>query len=690
MNKKKISLNKNNVKWNIENGEVFSQKDFICFLNVSNGAIQTSPVEIEGKKEYIISLKFRIAMEVVTRKNKNDYISNFLKNHPFYWQIGVDEALLEIHFYNKKKLLSSVKYPIGATSTFFWYDFVKYKNNLKKGWVDTWIKIETPSNAKFLKILLKIRSKNDVKGGFGIGKVFLIEKEKFEKGCAKITLKTFNSERKLTPCKVSIYSFKTKSFFIPSFEFFYEYPSLFLFNLEGEKEIFLPEGRYLIEVCKGFTYSVEKAMVYLSEGSKKVIEFTFKKRVKNNWISSDHHVHLFGHFNTFFPFINDEVMKNILKAEGLDFVMWGRNYLNWKKERVKNKILIEKGIELVSHRYGHFCLINLNKKIKNFPDPFKEYPPLWKYLKMLNKNKTAIVAAHPVQTIKVGEDIVKEENEVVEYIKDINRWNLNKILPLLLLMKIPCGFDVVIGDGAGTFYTFLREYFRLLNFGFKVAACGSTDSNVDMKDSFNPVGSARTYLCVENTTIEEVSKAYREGHTFATNGPLIFPSVENSYIPGDEIYIEKEKELKIKFDVCSSFGLSFVECYYNGELINKFDFSGHREGKKEFEINIDKSGWINFVVRGPGNKWVNSWMIPEEERMLFGQICITTPFYFYVKNKPYRPPKELINYYLKWFENLKILIEKFEIKKEKKEEILEEINKYIKKIFKDYCNKKVL
>lgn len=672
-----------NFVWKIKNGEIYFKDNYISFINVSDGEISTKKIEIEENKNYTLSFKFRVAIECFLKEYKNDYLSNFLKKHPFYWRYGINEASLKILFYNKGRKIKELIYPVYVTSTFPYWDFVKFKHDIKKGWVDSFIKIKTPPGSKFLKIVLKIKSKNEIKGGFGIGEIHLLEKEKLQNNYGKILIKTYDEKGKLTPSKISIYSFENKNYIIPPFEIFYEYPFPFFFNIDRETEFLLPEGRYSIDISKGFSYSLERYNFYLPAGTIRSIEVNFKKISKENWIASDHHVHLFGHFNTNYPFINDETFKKICQAEGLDFVMLGVNYVEWKKTKnEKDDILIEKGIELVSHKYGHFCLIGLNKKLKinDFPDPFKEYPPLWEYLKVLNNNKTGIVAAHPCQTIKVGKDIVKEEEKgLVKYVDDTNRWNLNKILPLLLLMHIPVGFDVIIGDGAGTIYTFLKEYFNLLNSGFKVAACGSTDSNVDMKNSFNPVGSARTYLYVKEKNTKEISMAYRKGTTFATNGPLIFPLIEKKYIPGDEILIEKPQKIKINFEVFSSFGLSFVECYYNGKIINRFEITGHKEWSDEFEININESGWLNFIVRGPGNKWINSWMIPEDERNSLGQICITTPFYIDIKNKPYKPPEELLKYYLKWLEKLKFLIKKFSLEISKEKKLLKDIDTAIKK-----------
>lgn len=79
-------------------------------------------------------------------------------------------------------------------------------------------------------------------------------------------------------------------------------------------------------------------------------------------------------------------------------------------------------------------------------------------------------------------------------------------------------------------------------------------------------------------------------------------------------------------------------------------------------------------------KWINSFMMPEDERIYLGQICVTTPFYIKLKNKPYKAPENLFNYYLTYLENFKFLVGGLSIKDTEKQEIINEINFYKKGI----------
>ena len=76
---------------------------------------------------------------------------------------------------------------------------------------------------------------------------------------------------------------------------------------------------------------------------------------------------------------------------------------------------------------------------------------------------------------------------------------------------------------------------RLLNLGFRLSTGAGTDAMANYASLRGPVGMNRVFLQTGgDTSAEALHKALREGHTFASNGPLLALQVDGRN-PGDTI-----------------------------------------------------------------------------------------------------------------------------------------------------------
>jgi len=679
---KKTRLLQWNPKGNFKEGQLRAIKNLKgaprTFLVVSDvigdGLLVSSPIKVKKSTNYKLAFKIRIAgFAIDVKKPETDeekFIAEFLVKCPFYWIYGIDFLGLSIGFYDKRgDKIGNKDFPSESPSTMPWYEYQKYRDDYSHGWVESWIDFKTPKNTTSISISIRMASKKvKVKGGIALADFYLIEELQevpTSKKMKKLIINVIDDKKgKPTPCQISVTSLDSGESFFPRFCIKYKYPFPFFFSFTGSAVLNLPEGTYQVEAIRGFRTEIARAMVFLlGEGERNITLKLYEPldMAGRNWYCGDHHIHLFGHFSTIYPMLNFNSLVEMSRAVGLDYVPYSTPYLQYKKRnkreyKFSGDIIAEITMEMASYVWGHFCTLGVSKPVKDVPQVFYIYPTIYESLRQVIRNGGAIVGAHPAQILQIPHNTVYETKDLSCYTGDHRRWNLCKVLPLLLLSGIPCGYDLIIADGYGTQKMFTREYYKLLNFGFKISACGSTDCNVDISNSRNPLGSCRTYVYADTFSMKDIAKGYIKGHTFATNGPLILLKVKE-HMPGDTLFVEKGEKINIDVHVFSAFGLSFAEIIFNGEPVFRKELTGHNELKFSFELKIEKHGWLAGIVRGPGNRWINSWPIPPEERRTLGQFAHTTPVYVRIQGERFKPSHELVNYYHRWLTNMKKLPE---------------------------------
>ena len=165
--------------------------------------------------------------------------------------------------------------------------------------------------------------------------------------------------------------------------------------------------------------------------------------------------------------------------------------------------------------------------------------------------------------------------------------------------------------GVGDFYDVIcfwydeldnaEMYYRLLNAGFRLAATGGSDNFSDVWRDPGP-GSSRTYARVDGAlSVDAWLEAVRERRTFATNGPLLFLTVDGVE-PGGEIRVPDGDggERLVVVEAASNSPLEKVEIVVNGQVAEVHDAQGRGERfRVESRIRLDGSGWIAARALGP-------------------------------------------------------------------------------------------
>lgn len=149
-------------------------------------------------------------------------------------------------------------------------------------------------------------------------------------------------------------------------------------------------------------------------------------------------------------------------------------------------------------------------------------------------------------------------------------------------------------------------YYRFLNSGFQLAATGGSDNFADVwRDP--PAGTDRAYAHVEGElTVESWINAVEDGRTVATNGPLLFVTVDG-HGPGEEINLtgEEPATLTVQGEVASIVPLTRVEVLRNGEVVHTIDA---REKAPRFTfsapVEVAETGWIAVRAIGPSHRYI--------------------------------------------------------------------------------------
>ena len=170
--------------------------------------------------------------------------------------------------------------------------------------------------------------------------------------------------------------------------------------------------------------------------------------------------------------------------------------------------------------------------------------------------------------------------------------------------------------GAGDFYDVIcfwydelanaEIYYRLLNAGFRLAATGGTDNFSDVWRDPGP-GASRTYARLEGPlTADAWLEAVRERRTFATNGPLLFLTVDGVE-PGGEIRVPEGGggERLVVVEAASITPVNTVEILVNGNVVAVHDAVGKGERfRVESRVRADEGGWIAARALGPSQALV--------------------------------------------------------------------------------------
>lgn len=499
---------------------------------------------------------------------------------------------------------------------------------------DAWMLVDVPAGAVRVEAAFSIVSQNPLPGRFWVGDFKLATWDAIPRippGMAALTLLPTLEDGTPTPARLSIIDGNGNPVSPPHVFGFEQGRSGFHLSSPRLNRFLLPPGTYQVAAMKGFEYTTVRKSVTLAEGAHRTLALVLRRTMnpaKRGWYPGDHHVHLFRHASSIYPFMNLDDVYNIAQGEGLAYV----GFMGEDQAAPSARLRESSGFlgwfmpELTRDLWGHLCPIGL------FDWPRMErHGELWPmnvdWMDAAEKAGGAIAYAHPYARIN--------DKSLEKVLSDPTTGHAARELPAAAALGKRFTIDMVTEEGFGSDAGVkLRDYFRLLNLGFRLGVSGSTDHHVDQ--GRQPPGAMRTYVRAKSLSMPNIARGYREGRTFATNGPLLLLAA-NGAQPGDAIQAKPGDTVDCAVEAFSNWGIGEAALWYNGEAMEKWSAPSGAAIRARHRLTVSRSGWIAATVTGPAAG-------------AGGQFAIISPVYVEVPGHPLPPQQEAAHYFMRWID----------------------------------------
>jgi len=403
------------------------------------------------------------------------------------------------------------------------------------------------------------------------------------------------------------------------------------FYADGAFELDLPEGKTVVEAVKGFEYEPARQELDLKPGATNhTLHF---KRIINmaeeGWYSGETHIHA--------NVINNEIINpedvwlqirgedlnvaNLLVSNTVQGVVHDRKYFEGSPHRLsKGKHLLYWNEEMRNAGlFGHMAFLNLKRLVEPFYTGFHktqwsdDYPANYEQAMKAKAQGAVVTQVHP-------------SAESGEY-------------PVDLALGAMDALDVM---SQADEETVAETWYKLLNCGLRCSISAGTDSFLNVMYFLIP-GANRVYVKTGPTlSYGKWIQGYKQGNSFATNGPLLFLSL-NGREPGADIRLAKSGTLRVEATASSLVPMDNLEIIMNGEVVASVPAAANRQSLKfSGDIAVDQSSWIAARVNGEAHRFVPN------DRRLFAH---TSPVYCYLGDRKIASKKDA-EFFVLWIDKL--------------------------------------
>lgn len=359
----------------------------------------------------------------------------------------------------------------------------------------------------------------------------------------------------------------------------------------GAAEIPAPTGVLQLLLARGHEFIPISDRLEIKMGETLNKEYILRRRLNlpsEGWYGGDMHTH----FSRWQP-SDDHVWARLLQAEDLHAVN-NMVYKGAGRVEAPQYAMGEKG----EHHVGHRVIAS-----------GEEFRDDNLYGHMIAAGITEVI-----EPISVGQSLGRRENyplfaSVCDWAHEqggIAGWahggTLIKLFESLPIEAALGKLDFVENIQFNMFYGFMFWY-RLLNCGLRLACTGGSDFpfNAALLAPWYPnLGLDRTYVQVaDKFTYPGWIDGIRHGRTFATNGPLLFLTV-NGQPPGTEVRLDaSEDRVLVEARAVCNYGLDCVEIVSNGGVVKHIEAKG---GQTEVacaeRVRLKGSAWFAARTRG--------------------------------------------------------------------------------------------
>jgi hypothetical protein len=428
-----------------------------------------------------------------------------------------------------------------------------------------------------------------------------IERRKYLKPMAKILLTVVDETGAVTPARVSITGEDQRTYFpldswISADDSFVRSERPFeahYFHTSGKSEITVPAGKVTVEALKGFEHKFERMEVSLKEGEAKTIRIAMKRfdlpTGWNQWISGDVHVHMnYGgaYRNTPAHLMLQAAAEDLPVVYNLIVNKEQRipdiAYYSPKPDPLSNaKRMLVHSQEFHTSYWGHLGLLNL-KDHYLIPD-YSAY------------SNTASASPYPTNTVVA--DLAHAQGALVGYVHPFDTVPdpSDKNTKLVHELPVTVAFgkaDYIEVVGFSDHKSTAQVWYRLLNSGFRLPTAAGTDAMCNYASLRGPIGTNRVF--VKNPgplTPDAWNDNLKKGHSFATNGPLVWFSI-NSKGPGEQVDLASPGTVKYQATLRSIVPVDHLDIVCNGKVAQSLELKGDRtSGDFSGDLPVSQSQW---------------------------------------------------------------------------------------------------
>jgi hypothetical protein len=361
----------------------------------------------------------------------------------------------------------------------------------------------------------------------------------------------------------------------------------------GSFTIRLPAGKYTLIAERGPEYHSRSASIDLPAGQDRKETLALKRWIRMNGLgfySGDLHNHR-----------NVQEMPALLLAEDLNLAPTLADWI-WEDRPVSRPpqtseairevdtahaySVLDKEVERLESGPGAVALVGLKSAIPF--QGYRLYPPNSAYCeaahaqggyvdaeKIVWRDVAALVALNQIDFAGLVHNHFNRHNVELE----TDRWGM--------IPKDRPEFSTIAGMPLWS----MEVYYRFLNCGFRLPVSGGSASGVKA----SPLGYNRVYVrLADSFSYPRWFEGLKAGHSFATNGPMLFLTV-NGKEPGSMLRFSggKTEKLSIRAEAISAGSLDRLEIISKGHVI-KTVISPRRSGRlvADFESSFNETGWL--------------------------------------------------------------------------------------------------
>ncbi|MDD2710941.1 MAG: CehA/McbA family metallohydrolase [Verrucomicrobiae bacterium] len=408
------------------------------------------------------------------------------------------------------------------------------------------------------------------------------------------------------------------------------------FHTPGSFDMKVPPGETKLIVTRGFEYEAKEVSVTLASNESRELPVKLRRLQRlpaEGWHAGDPHLHYIHYYGEQGMGERSHLAAatEICKAEGLSYAAFQCGVKDHPQlpSTAGEDFIACLGYEFRNDAAAHFTWLNPHST------------------RLLTSTRDFDCLAQIDEAAADGG--ILYYNDIATLSKDITNVSAHgycRELPITAALgKMPVA--EIFCAGISSADPIIKEWYRYLNLGFKLAAAASTDGGVFGGITAHPFtpGFFRTYVHCPELSWPAIVKGFRNGRLFVTNGPLIRLAANGREI-GETVTLDGKQSAKLNCEIKASacLGIEKVEIVKNGEVIKTIvPDPGKDNINTRFEMDIRETCWLAARACGKSRKEIFPWAA----RQTFAH---TSPIYVQFGDLGMKANQADVDYFLRWLD----------------------------------------